>query len=297
MRAIAEVARLAVVPIASAALWAGVASAQWLEPPAVLAPTRLTSDTVSVVPDSARGPTTAALAANGAPRRPRSWLAPVASAIIPGSGQLMLRQTRAVPYAALEIYAVTQFIRARRQARDRRTDYRDLARNAARARFGGPFPVGDFEYYERMETFLSSGEFDLTPGGALDPETDITTYNGSIWLLARRTFWGDPDVPPPPDSPQFQDAIDFYTRRAVGEQFRWSWEGAELEQDHFRRTIRRSNDAFRRASQFLGVALANHALAAVDAIITVRLQHTSSPEEERVGVLMTLPLGRQGSGR
>ncbi|HJR40485.1 MAG TPA: hypothetical protein VJ812_00260 [Gemmatimonadaceae bacterium] len=297
MRAIAEAARLAAVPLASVGLWAGVASAQWLEPPAALAPARLTSDTMSAVPDSARGPTTAALAADGAARRPRSWLAPVASAIIPGSGQLMLRQTRAVPYAALEIYAVTQFIRARRQARDRRTDYRDLARSAARARFGGPFPVGDFEYYERMETFLSSGEFDLTPGGALDPETDITTYNGSIWLLARRTFWGDPDVPPPPDSPQFQDAIDFYTRRAVGEQFRWSWEGAELEQDHFRRTIRRSNDAFRRASQFLGVALANHALAAVDAIITVRLQHTSSPDEERMGVLMTLPLGWQGSGR
>jgi hypothetical protein len=35
----------------------------------------------------------------------------------------------------------------------------------------------------------------------------------------------------------------------------------------------------------------------VDAIITVRLQHTSSPEEERMGVLMTLPLGWQGSGR
>jgi hypothetical protein len=295
VRTIAGAARRAAVPWVGAILWAltgGAAGAQWLEPPAALAPVRLTDDSSLAAPDSARGPTPAALSADGAPRRRRSWLAPVASAIIPGSGQLMLRQTRAVPYAAIEIYAVAQFIQSRRQARDQRADYRDLARLAARARFGGPFPVGDFEYYERMETFLASGEFDRIPGGPLDPETDITTFNGSIWLLARRTFWGDPDLPPPPDSPQFQDAIEFYTRRAVGEHFRWSWEGAELEQDHFRRTIRRSNDAFRRASQFLGVALANHALAAVDAMISVRLQHTSSPEEERLGVLMTLPLGR-----
>ena len=267
---------------------------QSLELPSSLAPVqpaRLTSDTLAPAAPPAAGPTTAALSAQGAARRSPGWVAPVASAILPGSGQYMLRQTRAVPYVALEIYAVTQYIRARRQARDRRSDYRDLARTVARARFGGPFPVGDFEYYERLEHFTASGEFDLIPGGGVDPETDIATYNGSIWLLARRTFWGDPDVPPPIDSPQYADAISFYVRRAVTDNFRWSWDGASLEQDHFRRTIRRSNDAFRRASQFLGVALANHALSAVDAMITVRLHHSSTPEEERVGLTMSLPLG------
>ncbi len=235
------------------------------------------------------GPTIAALASQGGAGRAPGWWAPLASAVLPGSGQVLLRQTRAVPYAALEIFAVTQYLRTRREARDRRSDYRDLARVVARARFGTPTPVGDFEYYERLEHFTKSGEFDLVPGGELDPETDVDTYNGSVWLLARRTFWGDPDVPPPLGSPQYQEAIRFYSQRAVGDHFRWSWEGAELEQDQFRRTIRRSNDAFREASQFLGVLLANHALSTVDAIITVRLQNSTREAEQRVGVRVEVP--------
>jgi hypothetical protein len=246
----------------------------------------------SAMPDESggRGPTPRALSADGAVRGVAGWWAPIASAVLPGSGQVLLRQTRAVPYAALEIFAVTQYLRARREARDRRSDYRDLARDVARARFGSPTPVGDFEYYERLESFAASGEFDRIAGGSIDPEIDEATYNGSVWLLARRTFWGDPDVPPPIGSPQYEQALRFYTQRAVGEQFRWSWEGAELEQDQFRRGIRRSNHAFREASQFLGVLLANHALSTVDAIITVRLQHSPSFEGQRVGVRVSFPM-------
>jgi hypothetical protein len=71
-----------------------------------------------------------------------------------------------------------------------------------------------------MEKYASSGAFDVIPGGSVDPETDATTYNGSIWLLARQTYWRDPEVPPAPTSVEFQNAMSFYSRRAVPEEMR-----------------------------------------------------------------------------
>jgi hypothetical protein len=62
-----------------------------------------------------------------------------------------------------------------------------LAADVARKPFGGAQPVGAWEYYEAMEKYLASGVFDRVPGGAVDPETDETTYNGARWLLARQT--------------------------------------------------------------------------------------------------------------
>jgi hypothetical protein len=281
--------------IAPAALPAQDDGGLAVAPPSLFFGGAVSGDRQDQTPDQA-GPTPRALASDGAARSQRSeWWAPVVSAVIPGGGQVMLRQTRALPYLAIEAFALRQYFEARGEARSRRRDYREIARLAARARFGGPTPVGDFEYYERMEHFLASGRFDIVPGGSIEPETDVSTFNGSTWLLARQTFWEDPEAPPPVDSPQYQQALQFYSRRAVGTQFQWSWEGAELEQDHFRRTIRRSNDAFREASQFLGVLLANHALSAVDALITVRLHQTSDQGEQRIGMRIELPWPRGGA--
>lgn len=267
------------------------------EPSLAVAPPAFFPATAAPQPDvggaEPAGPSARALASEGAVRRSRAeWWAPVASAVVPGGGQVMLRQSRALPYFATEVFALRQYFEARGEARAQRRDYREIARVAARSRFGGPTPVGDFEYYERMEHFVASGRFDIVPGGAIDPETDVGTFNGSTWLLARQTFWEDPDSPPPPDSPRYQQALDFYARRAVGPEFQWSWDGAELEQDHFRRTIRRSNDAFREASQFLGVLLANHALSAVDALITVRLHQSADENEQRIGMRVEVPWPR-----
>jgi hypothetical protein len=207
------------------------------------------------------------------PRVPRPrWWAPLASATTPGSGQALLGQKRWLPYLALEVWAWIQYIDTRREGGRRRRDYQALARDVARARFPGPYPAGDFEYYEHMLKNLESGDFDVLPGGLIDPETDTTTYNGRRWLDARRLFWEDPNDAPPAGSPAYLSALEFYEVNAIPTQYRWSWRSARLEYDVFRRTIVRSNVAYKRSVEYLGVIIANHALSAVDAFVTLRIR-------------------------
>jgi hypothetical protein len=228
------------------------------------------------------------------PAEPAPLWAIAASALLPGAGQFMLGVDRFVPYLAVETYSWIQYTTHSRDARAARAAYRELASRIARSRFALVRPVGSFEYYERMEHFLESGRFDLVAGGVLDPETDSTTYNGSVWLLARRTFWPDVNVMPDTSSREWKAAIDLYVRRAYDQPFRWSWRNAQLEYDEFRRLIRRSNDAHRKAFQDLGVVLANHVLSTVDAYITVRLRHQSSSRYSAWQVMASLPLARLG---
>jgi hypothetical protein len=227
------------------------------------------------------------------------WWVPLASAVVPGSGQLVMRQRRGVPYLAAEAFLIVQYLSVRSDASEFRREYQRLAQ-VARSFFTDDFPAGDFEYYERMEQFVESGAFSLDPNGTLRPETDTTTFNGFTWRLARRTFWEDPNAPPPPESDAYQRAIDFYQERAVRDEFRWSWQNAQLEQDLFRQTIERSNGAFRRTSQYLGVLIANHALSAIDAFVIVRLSRApGAGSEYRIqGSVPWAPLGRGSrSGR
>lgn len=208
---------------------------------------------------------------SGRAARARLWLPPVASLVIPGSGQLLTKRDRGLIYLASEGYVLSRFlqleIRARRSARR----YRDLAFTVARRGFTTARRDTVFEYYEMMEKFTASGAFDRDPGPGFDPESDPTTYNGSVWLLARQTFWTDPNTAPPPTSPEYQQALQFYRTHAVGPDFRWSWQGASLEQQEFRATIRSSDDTFRRAQSQLGLLLANHVTSAIDALISTRL--------------------------
>lgn len=220
------------------------------------------------------------------------WYAPPLSALVPGVGQGLLRQQRGIVYLAAEGYLILRALGAQRDARRERDAYREIARTVARAPFGADRPGGAWEYYERLQYVLESGAYNRTPGAVLSPETDPATFNGSIWRLARETFWRDPDVAPDPSSPEYQGAIAFYERRAVGEQFRWSWRDAQLEQDLYRQTIERSNDASRQARQMVGLLLANHALSLVDAYVSVRLRLFGDAEggSRRVGVAGQLPL-------
>lgn len=207
------------------------------------------------------------------PRIPHPrWWAPLASAAAPGSGQALLGQKRWLPYLALELWAWLQYVDVRREGSRRRREYQSLARDVARSRYPGPYPVGDFEYYEHMLKNAESGEFDRLPGGDLDPETDTTTYNGRRWLDARRLFWEDPNNAPSPESPAFLRAMEFYEINAIPPAYRWSWRSAQVEYDVFRRTIVRSNLAYKRSVEYLGVIIANHALSSVDAFVTLRLR-------------------------
>ena len=174
-------------------------------------------------------------------------------------------------YLAAEAFVLSRFLQLTHDAHRGADRYRTLAYAVARRGFAAMRRDTVFEYYETMEKFTASGEFDRDPGPGLAPEDDATTYNGSMWLLARRTFWSDPNTPPPPTSPEYQLALQFYRTHAVGPDFRWSWRDAPLEQQEFRATIRSSDDAYRRAQNQLGLLLANHLVSAIDALISSRL--------------------------
>lgn len=225
------------------------------------------------------------------PDGPRAtvWQAPLASLVVPGAGQFLLGHDRGVAYLAAEAFAILQYLRATNLARAQGDRFRDLAFAVARQPFAPVARDTVFEYFEQMSRFAASGAFDADPGPGFAPEADAGTYNGSVWLLARRTYWPDPNTPPVPTSPEYQRAVQFYMERAVGPGFAWTWRNAPLERESFRQAIRRSDGAYRDAQGYLGLLLANHALSAVDALISSRLsQAVGRPAR------VTTRLGRAG---
>lgn len=205
-------------------------------------------------------------------RRAAPWWAPVASAVVPGAGQFVMGQQRSVGYLVAEGYLLLQALGARRDGDRQREAYRALAATVARKRFAAQPAVGDWDYYESMEKYLESGLFDRVPGGAVDPETDVTTFNGARWLLARQIYWRDPQVAPAAGSAEYQRAIAFYEARAVRDAFRWSWRDAQLEQDLYRQTIAEANRSYQRAVTMTGMVWMNHLVSLVDAYVAVRVR-------------------------
>ena len=206
--------------------------------------------------------------------RDSSWWVPLSSTLLPGLGQIRLGQSRFVAYLAVEAYGLVGWANGEATVRRERARYLALARDVARAFFDGKEAIGNWDYYEAMEKHLESGVFDRTPGtGSFSPETDTATFNGSIWLRARRlSNWADPDLEPPHSSAEYVAAVSYYATRAVRPEFRWSWRNAQLEWDDYRQSIRRKNDASRAAREHLAVVAINHLLSTVDAFITLRLR-------------------------
>ena len=215
---------------------------------------------------------------------------PLASLLLPGAGQLMAGQDRGAVYLAAEIYLLSRFVQLDREASREADRFQALAYDIARRAFSPTRRDTVFEYYEQMERFPESGRYNTTPGSGFTPETDTRTYNGSVWLLARRTIWPDPDVLP--DSGLYWRAVDFYVARAVGPAFQWSWRDHSLEHEVFRETIRRSDDGFRRAQNQVGLLLANHVVSAVDALISSRLAAAAGRPAE-----LHTTVGPRGSAR
>jgi hypothetical protein len=246
---------------------------------------------------AAAAPVRAATAADSAARvdsaaAPARWYAPVASLVVPGLGQALLGEERAIGYVVTELYAWLEYRAWRTEGRRRRGEYQRLAAEVARAGFSADGPVGPFSYYETMRNFVASGAFDRVPGGALDPEIDESTFNGQLWRLARETFWADPAVTPPEESAAYRNAQSLYIQRAILPEYAWSWRDAALEFDLYRLTIARSNVAFRRAQSFAGVLIANHLLSMVDAIAVVRVRLPDGGPSQGVAVEASVPWPR-----
>jgi hypothetical protein len=183
----------------------------------------------------------------------------------------MGHQDRGAVYLAAEVYLLSRFLQLDHEALTGAQQYRNLAFDVARHAFDPMRRDTVFEYYEQMERFIESGSYDTGAGVGFVPETDPATYNGAVWLLARRTFWADPNVAPDPTSPQYLRALEFYQTHAVGPNFQWSWRNHSLEHEVFKDVIKRSDNAFRSAQNQIGLLLANHVLSAVDALISARM--------------------------
>ncbi len=195
------------------------------------------------------------------------------SALVPGAGQRMLGQSRWVPYLALEAWAwLTYFDRAR-EGRALERSYRDLAWSVARLVSSGPRRDGAFEYYEAMGKYVASGAYDAEPQRpGLQPEEDPTTFNGSIWQLARSIYLPAGADPADTESLAYWQALNYYAQNATPPPFAWSWGGSPLAQQRVRELIRESDEALREATTMLGLILANHMVSAVDAFITARMR-------------------------
>lgn len=211
-----------------------------------------------------------------ASRRP-VWVPPVASLVLPGTGQVMQGHSRAVAYIAVEAWLWGRYATSLGDANFERNRYVDLAFTAARADFQPTIRDTVFQYFETVGKFAESGLFDTDPGPGFKPPTDPQSYNGSIWILALETFLPAGVGPPDENSPEYQRALEFYRARAVGPNFLWSWRDTPEQFQQYKDAVSDSDNAFKRSSQTLGFLLANHILSAFDAYVSQRLAQTGAP--------------------
>jgi hypothetical protein len=206
-------------------------------------------------------------------RLPQPGKASLLSAALPGAGQWYLGQSRWPAYLAVEVWAWLQFLDWRREGHHLQDRYRDLAWLVARRVSTGPRTEAGWDYYEAMTQFKSSGAFDADPGTpGVQPEENPSTFNGSIWALARDIYLpGDPDTPVEEGSEPYQRAFSYYLSRAYAQAFAWDWGSNSLLQEEYGSIIREADEAFRSSTGMIGVILGNHLLSAVDALVSGRL--------------------------
>lgn len=206
----------------------------------------------------------------------------LSSLALPGLAQQRMGQRRWIAYAGIEVLSAFLYVRSRRDAGRARTAYRDFAWEEARAGLSvGPRRDGDFDYYETLSRWPVSGAWDANaelPG--VQPETDPSTYNGSVWALATAIFGVDPEAPE--RSSGYARALEYYRKRSYGSHFLWAWSGGAGDRERFGRLIRRSDDRFRDARRALWIVAVNHLLSAVDGLVAVRMR--SRPGTDRLEV-------------
>lgn len=198
-----------------------------------------------------------------------------ASALLPGAGQWLQGQRRWVPYLALEVWSWLRYREHRSNAEELARQYRDIAWSVARRVSGLPRRDTVFEYYEAMadDSFNASGLFDisLTEDG-VQPEVQPGTFNGDLWILASKLFFGGGTYGP--GSPQYEAALAYYRDHAIPDAYAWAWGANVLEKQVFKERIADSDEAYRNGTRVLGLIIANHIVSAVDALISARLRQS-----------------------
>ncbi len=193
------------------------------------------------------------------------------SALVPGLAQRKQGKGRWLAYLAVEGAAWIAFGHAQWSGTNERSQYRDLAWDVARL-FDGVRIDGNFQYYETMEKFQDSGVFDTNPTApGIQPEMDLSTFNGQAWSLATEIHFA-PGTNPGPGDPEYEAALLDYRIRAYDQRFEWTWAGQSAAWADYMDLIESSDRSLRRASQFLGVIIVNHLLSGIDAFITARAQ-------------------------
>ena len=224
----------------------------------------------------------------GPPRGPGEGEAFLSSLVVPGLAQYRQQQRRWIAYAGLEVLSAVLYLGARADALGLRDEYRTFAWSAARSGFSTePRLDGDFEYYERLTRWRTSGRWDSDPVLAgLQPESDPATYNGSVWALAMDIY--NLDAAAPQGSPAYARALDYYRENGYGRPFLWTWREGSGDQRHFGTLIASSDSRFRDARLALGVLVANHVFSALDGFITARLR--ALPDVDGVALTLALPM-------
>lgn len=212
----------------------------------------------------------------------------LSSLVVPGLAQHRQGNRRWIAYAGLEVLSAALFLGARADALSLRSDYRDFAWAAARAGFSAePRRDGDFDYYERLSNWDTSGRWDVDPVvNGLQPESDPLTYNGSVWLLAMQIFNVDPAAPE--RSPGYGRAMDYYREHGYGSAYLWVWREGTDDRSHFSELIARSDGRFKDARNAFWLLVANHVLSSLDGFVTARLQ--ALPRTDAIGVSVSLPV-------
>jgi hypothetical protein len=200
---------------------------------------------------------------------PRVSIVPsLASFVLPGAGQHLLGQRRKWAYLALEAVGWAFWVERRAAGADWRDRYRDHAWETGRIQSGSRLD-GGFPYYETMSHWQRSGAFD-TDGSTsgVQPESDVSTYNGQIWLRAMGIHL--PGGATDESDPAYQRAIAYYDARAYGTPFLWDWGASDAERAELGRLISESDRRYQHATNVLGAMLAARLASAVDAYLGAR---------------------------
>ena len=178
------------------------------------------------------------------------------SLVIPGMGQLYTGAKRGYIYTAAEVGFLATFFILRNSAANTRDDYRDVVRDRVVFIGAGSFedwdPIEDFEHATQYETWNH-------------PYDSEATRN-------RTGKWYWQDLNPDLKNEKHTDLEE----RGLGSKYRL--EAFDLRQ--------KANDTFERSKFFLGLAILNHVVSAVEARITTkrfnnRLQNTHTQTQTR----------------